>query len=199
MNWFGKLYSFKNSLAQELTQASHDYEKLRKEHPKIGKVEKCINYSLIPISAVIASLAYKHFTNGIPYCQPTEEVITNILELSGKTIGAVGIGGEPISISYPEIKNREEAKEYFMNMQRADRYFLGNFIYPVLTNVLITPFILSVNLGEKTFKCSYALGKILLKDIGKMNFYLKEKQELKQKRIAQNTYSKVKDVSHNDW
>jgi hypothetical protein len=182
----------KNDLVQELTQSSHEYEKLREENSRIGKVEKCINYSLIPISAVITSLTYKHFTNGAPYCQPTEEVITNILELSGKTIGAVGLGGEPISISYPEIKSREEAIEYFMNMQRADRYFLGNFIYPILTNVFITPFILSANPGEKILKYPYALGKTLRKGIGKMNFYLKEKQELKQKRIAQNTCSQVK-------
>jgi len=166
---------------RELTQASHEYEKLREENPRIGVAEDMINLTIIPTSAIITGLVYHNSIKDIPLRLPTEEEIMDAL-INGIRYGwaspsGSGLGG---SITYkPETK--EEAIKALIQREKDER--LGGYLISFVPVALITYLsLLGINPGEEILKSSYTLGKTVRDGFGSIKSYLKGMKELKQKR-----------------
>jgi hypothetical protein len=166
---------------QELTQASHEYEKLREENSRIGTAEDLINITIIPASAILTGLVYHNSIKDVPLRLLTEEEIMDAL-INGIRYGWAspsgnGIGG---SITY-KPETREEAIKALIQREKDAR--LGGYLISFIPVALITyVHLLGVNPGEEILKSSYTLGKTVRDGFGSIKSYLKGMKELKQKR-----------------
>jgi hypothetical protein len=162
-----------------MTQASHVYEKLREENPKIGVAEDLINLTIIPASAILTGLVYHNSIKDVPIHLPTEEEIIDAL-INGIRYGwASASGASGTTIYKPE--NREEAIKALIQREKDAR--LGGYLISFIPVTLITyVHLLGINPGEKILKSSYTLDKTIHDGFGTIKSYLKGIQELKQKR-----------------
>jgi hypothetical protein len=169
----------KNDLVQELTQASHDYEKLREGHPKIEGAEFLINVGLTFTSGALSMLLYHHLTKDISFRKPTEEEVLELM-INGAKYGWASPSGSGGSITY-EVETREEAIKHFIQQQEYQRFAESAVCYSC-GNLIGLLLFYKTNPGEKILKLPYMLSKTLVNSGRELKSYLKRIQELKQKR-----------------
>ena len=165
---------------QELTQASHEYEKLREENSKIQKVENFINLGLVSTSSILTGLIYHNSIKDIPLHSPTEEEIIDALT-NGIRYGFASASGTSGSIT-KYFETREEAIKALIQREK-DTRLAGYFASTVTPATLMTYLLLlGINPGEKISKCSYALIKVFLNKGRELKSYLEAMRESRQKR-----------------
>jgi hypothetical protein len=174
---------------QELSQASHEYEKLREEHPRIRVAENLVEIGVISTSAILTGLVYHNSIKDVPLNLPTEEEVMDAL-INGIRYGWVSPSGASGTRIYkPETK--EEAIKALIQKEK-DARLMGYFI-PLCSVSLVTYLHLcGINPGEKILKSSYAVTKTVRDNFSTIKSYLKRMQELKQKRKEERKRSELK-------